>query len=552
MNKFEVDFKLNLRGDFHVWELRLKNHLQLLGLWNYVTDGDDIEDRDLFGSPWTAAQLAARAMRDILQSLDNDILRLVRSCETATEVYAFIKKLFLGTDDANKAKLRNDLYKWRFQGNWFTFLNGFQTRYQLLDNVDGVDSYKGIAFLLLNNLPREKFPMLLFTLTTEVEEAGEDVVEVYDNVYTKLLTFATRAGFYDKDQTERSQRRQNSSDSRRCYNCNKIGHIARYCPDKLEKTANVSADKNEKSDNIPQSFSALTVEKIEEKTDKNFENVEEIKVDFIVDSGATQHMTGNIKFLHSIEEIKPPLQVTTVNGAVFVSMKGTVLGKLENGRVFKLKDTLHVPNSPNLVSVDKLMDAGCNVLFSNKKCTVSFNEHQIFECQNKLTVITTLNKEKLVENGNINSKDQENVDESIVKAAYSASKIPNIWHFRLNHLPAERLVKITGIHKEGCLDKKNCKGCLLGSQQRMKINNILTNIYKLFEKWVGDSMGPFPWSFDGKRGISLITGVRSGLVFVVLVYESRAEIPKWTMEVFEHIERHHPGAKIFKADGALA
>ncbi len=86
MSKNSTTFTLGLRGDFHIWQLKLKHHLELMGLWDYVSEGAELEDSVLFGDEWTAVQLASCAMRDVLNTLENDLLVLVSGCENATEV----------------------------------------------------------------------------------------------------------------------------------------------------------------------------------------------------------------------------------------------------------------------------------------------------------------------------------------------------------------------------------------------------------------------------------------------------------------------------------
>ena len=74
-------FKLSLKNSstqFDLWATRMKSHFQYVGLWNYVSEGVDPDpvpaargQREL-----TLEMQKARAMRDIMDALEEDVLAL--------------------------------------------------------------------------------------------------------------------------------------------------------------------------------------------------------------------------------------------------------------------------------------------------------------------------------------------------------------------------------------------------------------------------------------------------------------------------------------------
>lgn len=87
---------------------------------------------------------------------------------------------------------------------------------------------------------------------------------------------------------------------------------------------------------------------------------------WLLDSGASHHMTGNISLLHNVHAISPS-RVGLPNGDNTTAIKdGTVT--LQPGLV--LHHVLYVPNlAVNLVSISKLIsDADCCAIFTDRLC----------------------------------------------------------------------------------------------------------------------------------------------------------------------------------------
>ncbi|KAK3021080.1 hypothetical protein RJ639_046101 [Escallonia herrerae] len=89
---------------------------------------------------------------------------------------------------------------------------------------------------------------------------------------------------------------------------------------------------------------------------------------WIIDTGASNHMTGNAKNLHDVREISICLiALPDGNNAVAIKEGSVVLG-----RNLILKDVLYVPGlTCNLIYVSQLMDhLDCFVQFTNRLCVI--------------------------------------------------------------------------------------------------------------------------------------------------------------------------------------
>ena len=101
MSKFSKDekfSKLSLRSSFDIWDQRIKSHFTYTQCWEYVCDGHEptAVDGGRHNQSLTVDQIKAGAFRDILDALDDDVLRLTAACANAHDVYSLIKKMFVG------------------------------------------------------------------------------------------------------------------------------------------------------------------------------------------------------------------------------------------------------------------------------------------------------------------------------------------------------------------------------------------------------------------------------------------------------------------------
>ena len=156
---------------------------------------------------------------------------------------------------------------------------------------------------------------------------------------------------------------------------------------------------------------------------------------WIIDSGATCHMTNDHNLLKKCVELKKPVEVQLGDGKVLnATAHGTVTlyAVLPGGRHKKcnLKDVLFVSDlSYNLLSVPKATGAGYNVCFDDSGCKIVRADGATIAVGNKMGSLFYLQYQKEVELSNA------------ANAESSKSK-EMLWHQRYGHLGAQNLKKL--------------------------------------------------------------------------------------------------------------
>lgn len=92
------------------------------------------------------------------------------------------------------------------------------------------------------------------------------------------------------------------------------------------------------------------------------------KIVFYVDSGCSDHLINDRRFLQSIRRLKDPFVVDVAKAGVSLEgkLEGLVRGTTLQGTRFEMKNVVYLPQlRGNLLSVKRLSKAGIDVLFTN-------------------------------------------------------------------------------------------------------------------------------------------------------------------------------------------
>ncbi|XP_021723121.1 uncharacterized protein LOC110690566 [Chenopodium quinoa] len=235
--------------------------------------------------------------------------------------------------------------------------------------------------------------------------------------------------------------------------------------------ANVSSNQSEFGGSSTGSTNQFTVQQIEallkmlpkqsfgdndEETDHSYAGMvschfaESIENEWIIDSGASDHMTGYLNTMHDVVRSKNSPQINLPTGQ---TANITHFGSVNLGNNLSLKNVLYVPSfKHNLISVNKLMhDSHSKILFYPKYCIIHDLESNtvkgigrmrsgLYYLENKPieTVIGQLKaqisgEEESERKGAMNVSTYRSVPTVVTNVPKLSSR--TLWHHRLGHAP---------------------------------------------------------------------------------------------------------------------
>ncbi|VFQ61063.1 unnamed protein product [Cuscuta campestris] len=206
-------------------------------------------------------------------------------------------------------------------------------------------------------------------------------------------------------------------------------------------------------------------------------------VDWIIDSGASDHMTGDISHIENVVAVGNRLKINLPNGNTSdITHCGGV--KLKNG--LNLKKVLVVPEfKHNLLSVNKLVSSeDCKVDFYAGYCVIVDNVTQkvkgIGESRNGLYYLLNEDIKSVVRSL---KHAERNSGRSVGSANTSSAKIRHgyvetekmsetlIWHLRLGHAPMSKLNQIGVWDKNDINVERMCVTCPMGKLTKKPFPN---------------------------------------------------------------------------------
>ena len=159
---------------------------------------------------------------------------------------------------------------------------------------------------------------------------------------------------------DNNERRANTS---RCYNCGKLGHIARNCRSQHKVNVNIARSSDDFAFDMRDGAFNIPATR------------------WIVDSGASQHTTPYKHFFDTYEPISGHNVFMGDNGMIEAIGKGSILMETRvkgRARSIRMHDVLHVPHlHSNLLLVTKLISRGLKVHFNSLGCVMRANSGEM-------------------------------------------------------------------------------------------------------------------------------------------------------------------------------
>ncbi|KAL4291528.1 hypothetical protein GQ457_14G003790 [Hibiscus cannabinus] len=211
----------------------------------------------------------------------------------------------------------------------------------------------------------------------------------------------------------------------KCYNFGKKGHMAKACWSKKKSVESNVVTSNSEEEWDAEVFFAVEEEELALTT--TMLNKIDYENDWIIDSGCSNHMTGDKEKLQNMLEYKGSrVVVTTNNSKLSISHVGNTMVSPQNiDTEMRLQNVYPVPGmKKNLLSVAQLTSSGHIVIFGPQDVKV-YNNLEIKE--------EPLMKGRRLESIYVISAEAAYVDKT------RRNKIAELWHTRLSHASYSKL-----------------------------------------------------------------------------------------------------------------
>ena len=544
----DTSFKVEkLTADnYHSWKFNMKMLLIGKDLWEIVNGTETLDENANENERARFRKRENQALASVCLAISTSLQIYVRSSTTAKDAWSNLEKHFEQKSLSRKILYRRKLYSAHLEKgrSMIDHINYIKTLSEHLEAVDDPVQEKDLVIILISSLPEE-----YNYLITALETIGEEKL-TWEYVRDRLMHEADKMekskhllGNIDKsDNTNdalftKKQDKRKAFEKKICHYCKKPGHFARDCYKKKADTKRAQ-EKYEKPDKGRASgnFASNTAEKDTEPDVALEVNEGSCKDNWLIDSGASQHMTPDKRGLTKFERFSKPVEIKLADNSVLYSYgKGDVYITTYDGDkkvTILLKEVLYVPKIQHkLLSLSSMTEKGAQVEFIGQSCKININDkiYSIGHKHGKLYKLNSIPQNK----------------DCCIGIAKDKPDLLSLWHFRYGHLGYDNILALKGkamvngmnIQTTDTVDKKSCEGCALGKQHRQPFpKKSDRKTCKPLELIHTDLCGPMSIpSVGGSRFFVLFIDDYSRYTCVYTIKHKSEVLEKFT-EFVEHVE----------------
>jgi hypothetical protein len=348
-----------------------------------------------------------RAKRIIADSIKDHPIPYVSSKKTPKEMFDALNRLYEGKNINQKMNLRTQLKNTRMQKGesiqgYFSRISQFKEQLEAIGDTIDEDE---LIMTALNGLTRP-WDAFIQTICARTEKLKFD--SLWEECIQEETRLANREALLARDEDQalathtkggrkksyfqketykesqpqnkfnhkeshprrfqkKGQQKERDYSSVQCYHCDKMGHIVKFCPTRREEYKRKQKRHHAHAVEDEEPPGKMLREQIKEHVliSTLLGLVTPGEDTWLIDSGASKHMTGQRDILSYISENKFSQKVTLRDDYQYpIKGVGESNYKLNSGNAMKMKDVLYVPGlTKNLLSISTLEKKGFRVAF---------------------------------------------------------------------------------------------------------------------------------------------------------------------------------------------
>lgn len=533
--------------NYTVWSMRMKVLLKIYKVWETIEPGAEDQDKNNI------------AIGLLFQSIPESLILQIGEQETSKGIWDAIKARNLGADRVKEARLQTLMIE-------FDRIN--------MKDSDTIDSFAGklseiasksaalgttieeskLVKKFLSSLPMQKYIQITASLeqVLDLKTVGfEDVIGrlkayeerilavenngdsqgklLYSNAYQQNNSTRGRGrgrggrgnrgrgrgNFNSQERTTQPDQSQDKEKKDRsklvCFRCDKAGHFASVCPERLQKIQ--EANKVETEDADPALYMHELVFLNEENlVPKKYEIKKGEEDLWYLDNGASNHMTGNVTYFSELNRnIKGKVKFGD-DSHVNIEGKGSILFQSKTGEQKLVTNIYYIPDlKSNILSLGQATEVGCDVRMKLDYLTVH-------DPRGRLLVKVTRSPNRLYK-----------IKLQTGKPLCLSSRLEDEtwkWHARLGHISFKTIRLMSQQEMVQGLpmiedETRFCESCLVGKQTRQSFPKAATfRAKKPLELLHADLCGPItPPTIANNRYIFVIIDDFSRYMWSILMKE---------------------------------
>uniref|UniRef100_H3H9D2 CCHC-type domain-containing protein n=1 Tax=Phytophthora ramorum TaxID=164328 RepID=H3H9D2_PHYRM len=344
-------------------------------LWEVTSGEVKLEHCTTTADQATFKRKSRKALAIICLAMEDSQLPLVRSAKDAHDAWSRLEGHFEKKSLANKLFLRRRFFTTMMDegDDVLEHINKLKTLAEQLDAVGAPVSEDDLVITLLGSLS-ESYQFLITALESRADSLSWELV-TSRLLHEDMKRKEQGGGGVDGAAHGQGQAFMVNNNKRKgrpakktgaCHNCGKQGHWIAECPSRVQndaeryrsQRANVAQDEEDPGDYL---FSVGRTSSAAKPSDM-----------WLVDSGATQHMTSSNKYMRNYKKMAPVDVHLADDGVVQAVGTGDIVMSMKTPRGMKkgvLTNVWHIPKlSRNLFSVGRFTKDVGPVTFESDGC----------------------------------------------------------------------------------------------------------------------------------------------------------------------------------------